>query len=132
MIYYSLAMSELPLSSKYRTNPTGQVDDDERADLTERLSAEFTAGRIDQDDYLAKLDVIYNAAQLGDLAPVVATLPPRVTHGVPDIVLRSKNDTVSPGSVSPNRNLVPILAGAAAGAFVILVLVAVLVAMLVL
>lgn len=125
-------MPELPLSSKYRTNPDGEIDDDERADLAERLSAQFTDGRISQEEYLAKLDLLYQADHLGELVPVVTGLPPRTTHGVPDIVLRSKNNAVSPGSVSPNRNMVPILAGAAAGAFVILVLVAVLVAMLVL
>lgn len=112
-VVYPGGMPDLPLSSKYRTNPQGAVDDDERAELTERLSAEYTAGRIDQDDYLAKLDVIYNAQTLGDLVPVVSALPPRSTHGVPDIVLKGKGTV--PGTVNRSKNLTPLVAGATAG-----------------
>lgn len=122
-------MSELPLSSKYRTDPDAPVDDDERADLADRLATEFTSGRLPQDAYLAQLDLVYRAERLGDLVPVVAGLPPRSTHNVPDIVLQGNR---LPGTVSKGKNIVPIVAGAAAGLFLVLGIVVVLLALMIL
>lgn len=96
-------MSELPISSKYRSTPDVAVSEDERDDLTERLSAAFTRGDIADDDYRHRLDVLYGAHTLGELVPVVAGLPPRQTYAAPAIVEQSPGE---PGELQPSRSAV--------------------------
>lgn len=90
------------MSSKYRVRAGEAVDDAEREDLADRLALEFTDGRITQEDYLSKLDVVYRAATLGELAPVAELLPPKQTHQVPAIVGQGSQP---PGVVSQGRNV---------------------------
>ena len=99
-------MSSLPPSSKYLQQASAAVDDTEREVLTKRISDAFTDGRMGQDDYMAALDVIYAAQQLGELVPVIERLP-AVAVEVPNLVQTSGAPA---GQVSPSRNvLVPAL-----------------------
>lgn len=120
-------MNELPLSSKYRTNAEDPVDDAERADLAARLSEEFTAGRLSQDDYLGQLDVVYRAEMLGELAGIVQRLPPRSTHSVPAVV--QQGDRL-PGTVGGGKNVVAITIAALAGLLTVAGLIIILLAFL--
>ena len=67
--------SNLPISSPYRSKPDAPVTDAERDRLNARLNAAYTAGTLDQDDYRARLDLLFAAKRLGDLVPVVEGLP---------------------------------------------------------
>ncbi len=99
-------MSSLPPSSKYLQQASAAVDDTEREVLTKRISDAFTDGRMDQDDYMAALDVIYAAQQLGELVPVIERLP-AVAVEVPSLV---RTSGAAAGQVSTSRNvLVPAL-----------------------
>lgn len=101
-----VTMSSLPPSSKYLQQAGSAVDDDEREALAERLSAAFADGRLEQDDYMAGLDVVYGAQHLGELVPVIEQLPaaPVETPGI----VQSSGSPV--GQVSASRNiLVPAL-----------------------
>jgi len=99
-------MSSLPPSSKYLQQASAAVDDTEREVLTKRISDAFADGRMGQDDYMAALDVIYAAQQLGELVPVIERLP-AVAVEVPNLVQTSGAPA---GQVSPSRNvLVPAL-----------------------
>lgn len=79
-------MSELPISSPYRSKPAEPVSDDERDRLSRRLNAAFTDGALTQEDYQARLDRLFAAQQLGELVPVVQGLPPLQTYDNPAIV----------------------------------------------
>jgi len=79
-------VSELPISSPYRSTPDAVVSAAERDRLTSRLNAAFTAGSLDADDYRARLDRLFAAQTLGELVPVVQGLPPLQTHADPEIV----------------------------------------------
>lgn len=92
-------MSNLPISSKYRSSPDKPVDDAEREDLAFRLNEAFTAGGIDQMDYTRMLDVIYSARTLGQLVPVVEALPVKSTYDQPAIV--DQRGGLPPGEVEP-------------------------------
>ncbi|MDO5737071.1 MAG: DUF1707 domain-containing protein [Propionibacteriaceae bacterium] len=94
-------MSSLPPSSKYLQQAGAAVDDTEREALTKRLSDAFADGRVGQDDYMAALDVIYAARQLGELVPVIEQLPAMAVE-VPNLVQTSG---ASAGQVSTSRNI---------------------------
>lgn len=98
-------MTSLPPSSKYRQRASEAVDDLERESLTTRLSDAYADGRLDQDSYMAALDVVYDARSLGELVPVVEQLPaPAVS--VPAIV--GGGSSVPAGETAQGRNvLVP-------------------------
>ncbi len=81
--------SNLPISSPYRSTPDAPVTDAERDRLNARLNAAYTAGGLDQDDYRARLDLLFAAKRLGELVPVVEGLPPLPTHSSPAIVTSS-------------------------------------------
>jgi hypothetical protein len=91
-------MSELPISSKYRSTPTEPVSEDERNDLTRRLNEAFEAGGLTQDDYSARLDQLYAAQQLGELVPVVEGLPAVQSYAEPDMV--GQPATSAPGELT--------------------------------
>lgn len=87
-------MSQLPISSKYRSNPDHPVSDADRDGLTKQLNDEFTSGRMDADTYHRLLDLTYSARNLGQLEPVAASLPVTSTHSQPPAVRQ-------PGAVAP-------------------------------
>lgn len=112
------------MSSKYRLRSGDQVDDAEREDLAERLAKEYTDGRISQDDYLRLLDIVYQAATLGELVEVVEILPPRQTHQVPAIAVQGSQP---PGTLSEPRGMgVATMVVVGGGAVLILVVLLVL------
>ena len=94
-------MSELPISSKYRSTPDAPVSDGEREELTRRLNDAFAGGKLDQDAYSAHLDQLYAAQRLGDLVPVVENLPALQTYNDPAMVQQSGSGR--PGEVSQAR-----------------------------
>ena len=79
-------MSELPISSPYRSTPDGPVTDSEREQLSARLNTAYADGRLDADDYQARLDTLFAASRLGQLVPVVDGLPPATTYDSPAMV----------------------------------------------
>ncbi|GAB3624315.1 hypothetical protein GCM10027418_23990 [Mariniluteicoccus endophyticus] len=79
-------MSNLPISSKYRSRPNDPVPDAERNDLSARLNDAFTKGSIGQDQYDQMLDRVFDAKNLGELAPVVELLGKPSTHDTPALV----------------------------------------------
>lgn len=91
-------MSNLPISSKYRSQPQLPVSEAERDDLTRRLNASFERGEISQDDYRVLLDQLYAARTLGDLVPVVEKAGVRETHNTPAIV--EQQTALRPGEVN--------------------------------
>ncbi|GAA3619485.1 DUF1707 SHOCT-like domain-containing protein [Microlunatus ginsengisoli] len=93
-------MSELPISSPYRSTPDAPVSDAERDQLNGRLNAAFEAGSIDADDFRSRLDRLFAAQRLGELVPVVQGLPPLPTYDTPSIV---DVGTGQPGEVSEAR-----------------------------
>ena len=117
-------MSNLPISSKYRSRPDDPVPESERNDLSARLNDEFAAGRIDQDTYDDLLNRVFDAKSLGDLAPVVEVLGKPSTHNVPAIVAEASGGR--PGELSesrrPDNRQTLMLVGAVGGAAVIAVL----------
>lgn len=116
-------MSSLPPSSRYLQQASAAVEDDEREALTKRLSDAFADGRLAQEDYMASLDVVYGAKNLGELVPVIEQLPAAAVE-VPNMVQGSK---LPAGEVSTSRNvLVPALL-VTGGILVLLVALAVLV-----
>lgn len=92
-------MSNLPISSKYRSQPARPVDEAEREDLTKRLNDAFTSGDIDDDSYRTLLDELYGAQTLGELVPVVEHLPAKQTYSDPEMV-RQQTST-APGDLAP-------------------------------
>lgn len=94
-------MSELPISSKYRSTPDAPVTDVEREELTRRLNDAFAAGKLDQDAYSARLDQLYAAQRLGELVPVVQELPAVQTYADPAMVQQAAG---RPGEVSTARS----------------------------
>ncbi|WP_420174576.1 DUF1707 SHOCT-like domain-containing protein [Luteococcus sp. OSA5] len=92
-------MSNLPISSKYRSQPHREVDEAEREDLTRRLNDAFTKGDVDGDTYRTMLDQLYSAQTLGELVPVVEHLPVKSTHAEPTMVRQQTN--TAPGELAP-------------------------------
>lgn len=120
--------SNLPISSPYRSTPDAPVTDAERDRLSARLNAAFTAGTLDQDDYRARLDLLFAAKRLGELVPVVNGLPPLPTHSSPAIV---ENSNGQPGELSesrpPGRLTAAVVGGVAAAILLIVILLVVLI-----
>ncbi len=94
-------MSNLPISSKYRSTPGLPIPDDEREALVKRLNKAFSDGKINSDDYRAFLDRLFAARKLGELAVIVEALPPAPTHDQPAMV--QQGTAVEPGELSPSR-----------------------------
>jgi hypothetical protein len=92
--------SDLPISSPYRSTPDAPVTDAERDRLNARLNAAYTAGSLEQDDYRARLDLLFAAKRLGELVPVVEGLPPLPTYSSPAIVTSSAGP---PGELAESR-----------------------------
>lgn len=91
-------MSDLPISSKYRSTPQQPVDDTERDQLTARLNDAYADGQLETADYQSRMDQLYAANTLGELVPVVQGLPPVATHNSPAIVEQGRT---APGELEP-------------------------------
>lgn len=119
-------MSNLPISSKYRSTPDKPVDETEREALSRQLNEAFEKGSVDQSDYSAMLDRVFSARTLGELAPVVERLGARATHNEPAMVRREGN--LPPGELAPagmnNATAAMVMKAVSAGGFVIIVLAA--------
>jgi hypothetical protein len=94
-------VSELPISSPYRSTPEAPVTDEVRNQLSGQLNAAYTDGAIDGDDYRHRLDLLFAAQRLGELVPVVQGLPPVQTYADPAIVAGSGGQ---PGELSHPRD----------------------------
>ncbi len=94
-------MSELPISSPYRSTPDAAVSEAERNQLSTRLNAAFEAGQLDADEYKARLDQLFAARRLGELVPVVQGLPPLQTYNDPTLVASTGG---RPGELAPARD----------------------------
>ena len=94
-------MSDLPISSPYRSAPDAPVSEAERNLLSSRLNSAYAAGKLETEDYQARLDTLFAARTLGELVPVVEGLPPLQTYADPAIVAQSGG---RPGELAPARN----------------------------
>jgi hypothetical protein len=94
-------MTELPISSKYRSTPEVPVSADERDQLTQRLNDAFAAGRLEQSDYSTRMDRLYAAEKLGELVPVVEGLPAQQVSNDPAM---AKQGAGAPGELAPSRD----------------------------
>lgn len=95
-------MSELPISSPYRSTPDAPVTEFERNTLNARLNAAFEAGSLDSDDFAARLDRLFAAQRMGELVPVVQGLPPLPTYEGP--TFGDASGTGVPGQLSDSRS----------------------------
>ena len=77
------------------------MTDAEREQLTSRLNAAFTDGKLEQEDYQFRLDQLFAATRMGQLLPVVEGLPPMQTHSSPEIVASGDGE---PGQLEEPRN----------------------------
>lgn len=116
-------MSELPISSPYRSRPDAPVTDSEREQLSARLNTAYADGGLDADDYQARLDALFAASTLGQLVPVVDGLPPATTYDSPAIVAPSGG---TPGELSEARNPSTVSLGVIVGVTAAIVLIAIL------
>lgn len=115
----------LPPSSKYLQRPGDPIDEAERGSITQRLNDAFADGRLTHEQYVQAMDIVYAADTLGDLVPVMETLPAPASN-VPAIVEQGGQPA---GQLTESRALVP---AAALVGVVGLSLVAVLIILLVL
>jgi hypothetical protein len=112
--------SNLPISSPYRSKPDAPVTDSERDRLNARLNAAYTAGTLNEEEYQARLDLLFAARRLGELVPVVEGLPPLPTHSSPAIVDSSDGQ---PGELSQSRppgRLAAVVVGGVAAAVLLI------------
>jgi hypothetical protein len=116
-------VSELPISSPYRSRPDAPVTDAEREQLNARLNAAYTDGRLDADDYQARLDVLFGASTLGQLVPVVDGLLPAPTYDSPAMVATGGG---APGELSEARDVRGISLGIIVGVTAVVVVLAIL------
>jgi hypothetical protein len=115
-------VSELPISSPYRSTPDAPVTDDVRNQLSAQLNSAYTDGAIDGDDFRSRLDALFAARRLGDLVPVVQGLPPLQTYAAPAIVAGAGG---RPGELAAPRDasrLALVTGGAVVGAVILIVI----------
>lgn len=93
-------MSELPISSPYRSTPDAPVSEREREQLSERLNTAYADGKLSAEDYQARLDTLFAATRLGQLVGVVEGLPAAATYSDPAIVAGGGR----PGELTPARS----------------------------
>jgi hypothetical protein len=74
------------MSSPYRSNPDAAVTDADRTELNARLNTAFESGALDAEDYQHRLDQLFAAQRMGELAAVAEGLPPLQTYAIPAIV----------------------------------------------
>lgn len=90
----------LPISSKYRSQPNEPVTEAERSRLSAQLNEAFEKGEIDQTTYSELLDQVFEAKTLGDLIHPVEVLGKPATYNVPAIVEQSPG---RPGELAEAR-----------------------------
>ncbi|GAA3576127.1 hypothetical protein GCM10022197_36640 [Microlunatus spumicola] len=116
-------MSELPISSPYRSRPDAPVTDSEREQLSARLNTAYADGALDADDYQGRLDSLFAATTLGQLVPVVDGLPPAATYDSPSIVASGGGQ---PGELAPARDASGVSLGVIVGVTGLVVVIAIL------
>lgn len=116
-------MSELPISSPYRSTPGAPVSESEREQLSARLNTAYADGRLDADDYQARLDALFAASTLGQLVPVVDGLQPATTYDSPAMVAPSGG---TPGELSAARVANKVSLGLVVGILAAVVIIAIL------
>jgi hypothetical protein len=121
-------VTELPISSKYRSTPQAPVTTDEREQLTRRLNDAFAAGRLDQDDYSQRLDRLYAAQRLGELVPVVDGLPAVAAYQDPAMV--QQPSARPPGELTEARNGSRFTVAVILGVLLLVIVLAILLAVL--
>jgi hypothetical protein len=94
-------VSELPISSPYRSTPDAPVSDTERDQVNSRLNTAFSEGTLAAEDYQDRLDRLFAARRMGELVPVVQGLPPLQTYADPAIVAGSGGQ---PGQLTEARH----------------------------
>jgi hypothetical protein len=114
---------ELPISSPYRSTPDLPVGDSEREQLSARLNTAYADGKLDADDYQARLDALFAASTLGQLVPVVDGLLPAATYDSPAMVAPSGG---TPGEVSEARDANGVSLGLIVGIAAAIVIIAIL------
>jgi len=120
-------VSELPISSPYRSTPGAPVTEAEREQLSARINSAYADGRLDADDYQARLDSLFAASTLGQLVPVVDGLPPAPTYDSPAMVAPSGG---VPGEVSEARNASRVSLGLVVGVLAVLLVIVILLVVL--
>ena len=105
MADYHDGVSNLPISSKYRSLPDKPISESEREDFAARLNEEFARGTLDQDDYRRLLDTVFAARTNGDLLPVAEKLPVRQTYDQPGIVAAALERLEKEGPVDRSRSV---------------------------
>ena len=121
-------MSELPISSPYRSTPGAPVSESEREQLSARLNTAYADGKLDPDDYQARLDALFAASTLGQLVPVVDGLPPATTYDSPAMVAPSGG---TPGELSTARDVRGVSLGVIVAVSGVVVVIAILLLVLV-
>ena len=116
-------MSNLPISSKYRSTPALPVSDEEREDLAGRLNQAFGDGTIDSDAYRGMLDRVFEAKTLGELVPVVEVLPVKQTYQAPAIVAQSGPAPGELTASTPPGKASLVAAGAIGGGLILIALI---------
>ena len=116
-------VSNLPISSKYVSTPDKPVDAVERESVVARVNAAFEAGALDDLDYRRCLDLAFAAKTLGQLRPVVETLPPVASYDTPGNIERAPLEpgTLAPAGAPANRTL--LIAGGSAAVAVLILLI---------
>lgn len=94
-------MTDLPISSPYRSTPDAPVTEAEREQLSSRLNTAYADGQLAAEDYQSRLDALFGAHKLGELVPVVNGLPPLATYDSPAMVASTGGQ---PGQVAESRN----------------------------
>lgn len=93
-------VSELPISSPYRSSPHAPVTEAERNQLSVRLNAAYEAGALDEGDFASRLDRLFAAQRMGELVPVVEGLPALPTYEGPAF----DRGSAAPGQLNQSRN----------------------------
>ncbi|WOP18947.1 DUF1707 domain-containing protein [Raineyella sp. LH-20] len=123
--------SNLPVPYRYRSEPDKPVPDQEREDLTARVNAAYTDGRLDDDAYHAALDRVFSARTLGELVPVVEAVGAVPTYHEPAIVASTAPN--KPGELAeitgPGRAGLLVLAIGGGALLVLIVLLVLLIAL---
>ncbi len=113
-------VSELPISSPYRSTPDAPVTDEVRDQVSRQLNAAYTAGKLSEDEFRERLDTLFAAHRLGELVPVVQGLPPLQTYADPAIVVSNGGQ---PGELTQARDggkLTLVTGGALIGAVILI------------
>ena len=116
-------MSELPISSPYRSTPGAPVTESEREQLSARLNTAYADGRLAADDYQARLDTLFAASTLGQLVPWWTGLPPPTTYDSPAMVAPGGG---TPGELAPARDVRAVSLGVIMAVAGVIVVVAIL------